>query len=277
VKDFVIEVRDLRKTFHVRGTEKVAVEGLSLTLPPAGSLAIVGESGSGKTTVARCLVGLERPTLGTIAICGRERTGRAGAAERRTRAKEIQMVFQDPYASLNPRERVATTLRRAIATRDERPPASVTRAEIVELLEMVELTNRIADAFPKSLSGGQRPRVAIARALAPRPQVLVLDEALAALDVSVQAQVLNVLADIRKASGISYLFISHDLAVVRQICDDVIVMRAGQVVERGDVDAVLDSPADTYTQVLLDSVPRPGWTPRPPRTTLRPSRSIPTI
>jgi oligopeptide transport system ATP-binding protein len=276
VSELVLEVRDLQKIFRVRGTDKVAVESLSLSLPHAGSLAIVGESGSGKTTVARCLVGLERPTLGSISICGRERFGRAGSAERRTRAKEIQMVFQDPYASLNPRERVETTLRRAIATRDERAPGSVAQTEIVELLQMVKLSSRIAQEYPHSLSGGQRQRIAIARALAPRPQVLVLDEAVAALDVSVQAQILNVLADIREASGISYLFISHDLAVVRQICDEVVVMRAGHVVERGAVDAVLDSPADPYTQVLLDAVPRPGWAPRPPRTTLRSTRSIPT-
>jgi peptide/nickel transport system ATP-binding protein len=271
----VVRVEGLRKTFRVRGTEKVAVSGLDLVLPRSGSVAVVGESGSGKTTVARCLVGLERATAGSIEVCGRERSARAGLRERRRRAREIQMVFQDPYSSLNPRERVSATLRRAIAARDARSVRSVGDTEVEELLALVDLPARVGDSYPRGLSGGQLQRIAIARALAPGPQVLVLDEAVAALDVSVQAQVINVLADVRAASGVSILFITHDLAVVRQVCDEVVVMRAGEVVERGSVSEVLDHPTEAYTRKLLDAVPRPGWVPRPPSATLRTTRSIP--
>jgi peptide/nickel transport system ATP-binding protein len=185
------------------------------------------------------------------------------------------MVFQDPYSSLNPRERVSATLRRAIAARDARSVRSVGDTEVEELLALVDLPARVGDSYPRGLSGGQLQRIAIARALAPGPQVLVLDEAVAALDVSVQAQVINVLADVRAASGVSILFITHDLAVVRQVCDEVVVMRAGEVVERGSVSEVLDHPTEAYTRKLLDAVPRPGWVPRPPSATLRTTRSIP--
>lgn len=278
MSDLVVDVVGLNKRYRSGRVEKIAVEGFDLQLSRAGSVAVVGESGSGKSTVARCLVGLETATEGSIAICGRERhPGRPNSRERRVRAREIQMVFQDPYASLNPVETVARGLRRALAARDGRPARSVKATELVELLELVELAPRVADMRPRQLSGGQRQRVAIARALAAGPEVLVLDEAVAALDLSVQAQVLNVLADVRETVGISYLFISHDLAVVRQISDELIVMREGRIVERGATGAVLDDPAEAYTRELLDAVPRPGWVPRPARmalTTTRPVRVV---
>ena len=269
VADLVLEVDHLRKSYPGRGTEVVAVDDLSFTLGRGRSLAIVGESGSGKTTVARCLLGLERPSAGRVSVCRRERElGRVSLRERRQRAKEIQMVFQDPYGSLNPRDSIGTTLRRAIALRDDRPIRSVEIGEVTELLSAVELAAGRVDALPRDLSGGQRQRVAIARAIASGAEVLVLDEAVAALDVSVQAQVLNVLDDLRRSAGVSYLFISHDLAVVRQVCDDVMVMERGRIVEQGPADDVLSAPSHSYTRRLLDAVPRPGWRPGIPTSPL---------
>ncbi|MEV6434832.1 ABC transporter ATP-binding protein [Streptomyces anulatus] len=236
-----------------------AVDGVSFTLPGGGSLGIVGESGSGKTTTARIVVGLEQADSGEVVVGGRNRsTPKRGRAHRLARAREVQMVFQDPYLSLDPRTSVASALRETLRLHfPDRDPAQRVR----ELLGQVGLATRAAEARPGQLSGGQRQRVAIARALAVEPAVLVLDEAVAALDVSVQAQILNLLADIREQSGIGYLFITHDLGVVRCVTDDVIVMRHGRVVEAGATADVLTAPRHPYTRLLLDSLPHPGWDP----------------
>ncbi|MFD8081382.1 ABC transporter ATP-binding protein [Kitasatospora sp. NPDC059722] len=236
-----------------------AVDDVSFTLPAGGSLGIVGESGSGKTTTARIVVGLDRADGGEVLVNGRARTGRVrGRAERLARAREVQMVFQDPYLSLDPRTSVEAVLRETLRLHF---PGTDHAARIRELLDQVGLGTRAADALPRQLSGGQRQRVAIARALAVEPAVMVLDEAVAALDVSVQAQVLNLLADIRERTGIGYLFITHDLGVVRCVTDDVVVMRHGRIVEAGRTTEVLDGPRHPYTRLLLESVPRPGWDP----------------
>jgi len=228
-----LSVRALRKEFG----SLVAVADVSFDLIPGRSLAIVGESGSGKTTVARMIVGLERPTSGTITACGRDRSQPArGGRERKLRGREVQIVFQDPYSSLDPRQSGA--------------------ALIDEVLRLHGSDNAAT---------GQRQRVAIARALAADPRVLILDESVAALDVSIQAQVLNVLADIRDERQISYVLISHDLAVVRQLTEEAMVMQHGEVVEQGPTGQLLDSPQHAYTQRLRASVPGPGW---------KPSRSV---
>ncbi|MFC1415874.1 ABC transporter ATP-binding protein [Streptacidiphilus cavernicola] len=238
------------------------MDDVSFTLAEGGSLGIVGESGSGKTTTARIIVGLERADSGQVRVHGRERAPARGAgrghAQRLRRAREIQMVFQDPFLSLDPRVSVGAVLRETL--RLHFPGADHAR-RTAELLDQVGLGAREAGALPRQLSGGQRQRVAIARALAVEPAVLVLDEAVAALDVSVQAQILNLLADIRAQTGIAYLFITHDLGVVRCVTDDVIVMRRGGVVESGRTARVLAEPQHPYTRLLLDSVPRPGWDP----------------
>ncbi|WP_406134147.1 ABC transporter ATP-binding protein [Streptomyces zaomyceticus] len=235
-----------------------AVDGVSFTLPPGGSLAIVGESGSGKTTTVRMIVGLERADGGTVRLDGRDRTARArGRAERLARAREIQMVFQDPYLSLDPRVTVSDCLDEVLRLHAGLD-GSARRARVAELLDQVGLGAREAAALPRGLSGGQRQRVAIARALAVEPRVLVLDEAVAALDVSIQAQILELLRDIRAGAGIGYLFVTHDLAVVRHIADEVLVLRSGEVMESGPVDRVLDAPEHPYTRLLLNSVPRRG-------------------
>jgi ABC-type glutathione transport system ATPase component len=239
----------------------VAVDDVSFEVPEAGSLAIVGESGSGKTTVAKMIVGLERPTAGRIWACGQDRSQPSkDKVVRRRRGGEVQIVFQDPYTSLDPRQTVEGTIDEVLRLH-RGGEADARAARVRELAELVGLDARQARALPRALSGGQRQRVAIARALAAEPRILILDESVAALDVSIQAQVLNLLADIRDATRISYVLISHDLAVVRQLTDEAIVMRKGQIVERGPTNRVLDDPQNAYTKQLRASVPRPGWKP----------------
>ncbi|OPC76568.1 ABC transporter ATP-binding protein [Embleya scabrispora] len=256
MSDFLLEVSGLTRTFG----EVRAVDEVSFTLAKAGSLGIVGESGSGKTTTARIIVGLERAEGGVVRVHGEEQSaGGRGRAARLARARRIQMVFQDPYLSLDPRTSVQDVLRETLKLHF---PDIDHASRIRELLDRVGLGTRAAEARPRELSGGQRQRVAIARAIAVEPAILVLDEAVAALDVSVQAQILNLLADIREQTGIGYLFITHDLGVVRCVTDDVIVMRRGRIVEAGRTADVLTSPQHPYTQLLLASVPRPGWDPK---------------
>jgi oligopeptide transport system ATP-binding protein len=254
----VLEATGLRKEYG----EVVAVDAVDLRVAAGGSLAIVGESGSGKTTVARMLVGLARPTAGTIRACGRDRSAPARSArERRLRGGEVQIVLQDPYSSLDPRHNAERAIDEVLRLHGARKSAEERRSRAAELGELVGLDARQLRARPGALSGGQRQRVAIARALAAEPRVVILDESVAALDVSIQAQILNLLADIRQQTDVSYVLISHDLAVVRQLTDEAIVMYRGRVVERGPTAAVLDHPQDAYTKRLRASVPRPGWTP----------------
>jgi len=263
----VLRVSSLRKVFKVRAEDSrrtedlVAVDDVSFDLPPSGSLGIVGESGSGKTTVARIIAHLERPTAGTIVIAGAELSARPPrGGSRRGRGRQVQMVFQDPYSSLDPRQTVRACLEEALRLHMAASKAA-RRDRALQLLHQVGLDERHQDLRPRSLSGGQRQRVAIARALACDPQVLILDEAVSALDVSVQGQILNLLADLRTQLGVAYLFVSHDLAVVQQVTDNTVVMHQGRIVESGPTDEILRSPANDYTQQLLAAVPRPGWQP----------------
>lgn len=264
-----VEVTGLRKVFRVSGGSGgrrhhlfVAVEGASFTLEQGHSLGIVGESGSGKTTIARMLVGIEPASGGTVKVAGRDRSASTKrTAERRRRGSEMQIVFQDPYTSLDPRQSINGCINEVLKlhltmTEPER------RQRIIELLDQVGLTERQGLVLPKNLSGGQRQRVAIARALAAEPAVLVLDEAVSALDVSIQAQIINLLNDIRERTNMAYIFISHNLAVVRQVTDQTLVLKKGVVVEQGATEKILDAPEDDYTKLLLASVPEPGWKPR---------------
>jgi peptide/nickel transport system ATP-binding protein len=262
----VLEVAALGKAFRVRGEDGrrdlLAVDDVSFTVSAGGSLAIVGESGSGKTTIARMIVGLQAPTAGTIAVGGNPRTHPPrGARERRARGREAQIVFQDNYASLDPRQRVGEAIAEALDLHFNPTPRERER-RVAELLDGVGLTEEHGRALPRSLSGGERQRAALARALAVQPRLLVLDEAVSSLDVATQAQILDLLADIRAATGTAYVFISHDLAVVRRVSEETVVLRGGRIVERGPTEQILTAPADPYTRLLLDSVPRPGWRPR---------------
>jgi oligopeptide transport system ATP-binding protein len=265
--DAAVVVRSLSKTFRGRpgygrrARRFVAVDDVSFTVARGASLGIVGESGSGKTTIARVLAGLERASSGTIVVAGRDRSAPARkSSERRRRGHELQMVFQDPYSSLDPRQRIGSCLDEALRLHTTLT-AEARRARSLDLLDQVGLDPRHARALPRELSGGQRQRAAIARALAAAPVAIVLDEAVSALDVSIQAQVLNLLNDLRTETGVAYVFISHDLAVVRQVTDDVLVLQRGQVVERGTTQAVLQDPQHAYTRRLLASIPAPGWNP----------------
>ncbi len=260
-----ILVRDLRRSFSSgRGRNRFtvdALDGVSLTVEAGRCLAVVGESGSGKSTLARIVVGLERADSGTVELLGRPVTARANRAERHRRARDVQMVFQDPQGALNRRLPVRAAVEEVI--RAHLSLSAGQRAlRCAELFERVGLSPALLEAAPAELSGGQRQRVAIARALAAGASILVLDEAVAALDVSVQAQVLNLLSELKRSEGLSFLFISHDLSVVRQMADDIVVMRQGRIVEIGLAAAVIDEPRHPYTRLLRDCVPRPGWVPR---------------
>jgi peptide/nickel transport system ATP-binding protein len=262
----ILQIKELRKQFGAF----TAVDGVSFSVPDGGSLAIVGESGSGKTTIARMIVGLERPTAGTITACGNDRSKPARSSrDRKRRGREVQIVFQDPYTSLDPRQSAAAAIDEVLKLSNMAPGKR--GARVAELCDLVGLDGRQRAALPRALSGGQRQRVAIARSLAAEPRILILDESVAALDVSIQAQVLNLLADIRDETGVSYILISHDLAVVRQLAEQTIVLWKGQIVEQGPTGQVLDDPQHEYTQRLRASVPRPGWK---PRRTRPPARSI---
>jgi oligopeptide transport system ATP-binding protein len=261
-----MEVVGLTKVFQQRGFRQrktnpvVAVDRVSFTLKRGTTLGIVGESGSGKTTVARMIVGLEIPTAGQISVFGQPRPARLKPKDMRSLSRQVQMVFQNPYRSLDPRQPVGKALDEMLRVHFDWDGAT-RAARASELLALVRLEDSILSALPKQLSGGQRQRVCIARALAAEPRIIILDEAVSSLDVSIQGQVLNVLSDVRDETGVSYLFVTHDLAVVRQIADEVVVMQSGKVVERGTATQILDAPQEQYTRHLLEAVPREGWKP----------------
>jgi len=249
----VIDVRDVRTLVGPRRHPHVAVDGVSLTVAKGETLGLVGESGCGKSSLSRTLVGLLPAASGSIALHGADITAMTRSDRSRLSAA-VQYVFQDPLASLNPRRTVGQSLAEAIETAGGTRRNPYQRS--VELLERVGLGPESLDRYPYAFSGGQRQRIGIARALAANPEVLILDEPVSALDVSIQKQVLDLLVELQDELGIGYLFISHDLSVIRSISHRVMVMRAGRIVEEGTTDAVFDHPEEEYTKQLLSSIPR---------------------
>jgi peptide/nickel transport system ATP-binding protein len=233
-----------------------AVDGVSLAVPRGRTLGIVGESGCGKSTLARMMVGLLAPTSGDITIEGRS-VAEFAKRDRKALRRKVQMVFQDPFGSLNPRKTVRQILETPLAALHALP-AATRRERVAELMSLVSLRREFADRYPHEFSGGQCQRIGIARALAAAPELIVLDEPVSALDVSVQAQVLMLLADLQRRLNLTYVFISHDLAVIETISDEVAVMYRGKVVERGPRNEIFASPQHEYTRLLMESVPGAG-------------------
>ena len=258
----ILQVRSLNKTYpkskgFLRKPEMVlAASEVSLTLKRGEILGIVGESGSGKSTVARCIVRLIDPSGGEIRLKQDDITRLSRSALLPLR-KRIQIVFQDPYRSLNPRRRIGDSVIEGLLNYGM--PRDEAMAKATEAMDLVGLPRQALDRFPHQFSGGQRQRICIARALVMEPDVLVADEAVSALDVSVQAQVLDLLEEVRQRVGIGVLFITHDLRVAAQICDSIMVMKSGQVVEAGTVQQVLGAPQQAYTQALIDAAPGRHW------------------
>jgi len=268
----LLEVRDLARHYVVsRGWLRPkavvrALDGVTFALRAGATLAVVGESGCGKSTLARQVTMIERPTAGTLSLDGAD-VAHADAAERKRLRPLVQMVFQNPYASLNPRKKVGTLLEEPLAINTPLPP-SERRAAAQAMLARVGLRPEHYGRYPHMFSGGQRQRIAVARALMLHPRLVVADEPVSALDVSIQAQVLNLLMELQAELDIAYLFISHNLQVVRHIADDVLVMYLGKVVEHGPKAAVFAQPAHPYTRALLASTPSLAARRRLPRTPL---------
>ncbi|WP_232620551.1 dipeptide ABC transporter ATP-binding protein [Rothia kristinae] len=258
--DFV-EVKDLTKVFKLRGSwgrseDFTAVDGVSFTIPKGTTTAVVGESGSGKSTVARMMLGLEPITSGSIIFDDQDVASLKGREMFRFR-RRVQPIFQDPYGSLDPMYNIFRTIEEPLKVHRVGSPKEQEK-KVRELLDQVALPSTMMARYPNELSGGQRQRVAIARALALNPELVVCDEAVSALDVLVQAQILNLLAQLQQELGLTYLFITHDLAVVRQIADRVCVMEKGKLVESGSTDSVFEAPQTAYTRQLLDAIPGAG-------------------
>jgi peptide/nickel transport system ATP-binding protein len=253
----LLEVRDLSVTYPAgrRAAPTVACRSVDLDIGPGETVGLVGESGSGKTTLGAAVLGLVDVAEGTIRFAGADITHASGA-RRRALSEHIQVVFQDPGGSLNPARTVGQALREPLEVHRRCPPSEM-RSRVVATLERVGLPEAMADRHPAALSGGQRQRVAIARALMLEPELIICDEAVSALDLSIQAQVLNLLSALQAELGVSYLFISHDMSVVQHMADRVVVLYRGRVVETGRAPAVYAAPEHPYTQALLAATPSP--------------------
>ncbi|MFE4522559.1 ABC transporter ATP-binding protein [Cytobacillus firmus] len=259
----ILQVKDLQQYFPIKGgvfgrtvNHVKAVDGVNFTIYEGETVSIVGESGCGKSTTGRAILRLDEPTGGEVIFQGTNLLSKS-KREMRSIRKDLQVIFQDPFASLNPRRSIGQTLEEAMGILNVVPKAN-RRRRAIELLEQVGLKEEHIDRYPHEFSGGQRQRIGIARALAVEPKLIICDEAVSALDVSVQAQVLNLLKKLQKEYGLTYLFISHNLGVVRHISDRIIVMYLGKVVEIAEKKSLFDNPRHPYTQALLSAIPEPN-------------------
>ncbi|MGW6457912.1 ATP-binding cassette domain-containing protein [Streptomyces sp. NPDC055078] len=264
----LLTVRDLvvryRTTHRASRSAVAAVDGVSFSIGSGETVGLVGESGSGKSTIGRAILGLAPVRAGAVEFAGKDIT-HAPFRARRALSADLQVVFQDPYGSLNPTRTIGDLLAEPVRVH-ERPDRAALNRRVADMLERVGLGAEAADRYPGGFSGGQRQRIAIARALMMSPRLVICDEPTSALDLSIQAQILNLLADLQSSLNVSYLFVSHDLAVVRHIAQKVIVLRLGRIVEAGDTDTVYTRPGHPYTRSLLDAIPtRRGDGPAPSR------------
>lgn len=254
MSDTLVDIRHLKKYFTVSSGLLHAVDDVSLTIPRGKTLGLVGESGCGKSTLGRVIIGLIKETSGEVFFNGEDATKFSGAKRSEFR-RHAQLVFQDPFSSLNPRMSVSQLISEPLVINKVCKNKAELDARVAALMDLVGLAHRLTTSFPHELDGGRRQRIGIARALALNPEFIVLDEPVSALDVCIQAQVLNLLADLREQRGYTYLFISHNLSVVRYVSDEVAVMYLGKVVEKADNSTLFREPLHPYTQALLSAVP----------------------
>ena len=252
----ILEVRHLKKYFKTSRGLLHAVDDINFTLEKGSTLGIVGESGCGKSTTGRCILRLIEPTDGEVIFDGEDITALSTSQMRRMRT-QMQIVFQDPFSSLNPRKTVAETIAEAVRMQPKYKTAEQVEGRVLELMETVGLAERLINSYPHELDGGRRQRIGIARALAVEPKLIVCDEPVSALDVSIQAQILNLLRQLQKKLGLTYVFISHDLAVVNHISDEIMVMYLGQTVEKAPTQELFANPQHPYTRALLSAIPIP--------------------
>lgn len=251
----LLEVRDLKKYFKTGKGTLHAVDGIDFTLDKGKTLGVVGESGCGKTTLGRTILHLIPPTEGRVFFEGEDITY-PNASKLRAMRQKMQIIFQDPYSSLNPRMSVSETIMEPLVLRGGMSKEEI-RKETVRLMDQVGLALRFANSYPHELDGGRRQRIGVARALALNPKFIVCDEPVSALDVSIQAQIINLLLDLQEQNGIAYMFVTHDLSVVKYISDDIMVMYLGQLVEKAPANRLFENPMHPYTKALLSAIPIP--------------------
>ena len=252
----ILEVKDLKKHFKTAKGMLSAVDGVSFTIEKGKTLGIVGESGCGKSTTGRCILRLIEPTAGTIVFNGVD-VGALKKNEMRKARKNMQIIFQDPFSSLDPRKSVREIIMEPIKLNGLIKGKAEREQKVLELMAEVGLAERFADSYPHQLDGGRRQRVGIARALAVNPQLIICDEPVSALDVSIQAQILNLLKELQEKMELTYIFITHDLAVVNHFSDDIAVMYLGKLVEKAPTDELFENPLHPYTKALLSAIPVP--------------------
>ncbi len=254
--DNILEVKNLKKYFKTQRGTLHAVDGVNFTLEQGKTLGVVGESGCGKSTMGRCILRLIEPTDGEVLFEGKDVVS-CNAGQMRKLRQDMQIIFQDPFSSLNPRNTVLQTITESVKMRGKYKTSAQVEKRVLELMDTVGLAKRLVNAYPHELDGGRRQRIGIARALAIEPKLIVCDEPVSALDVSIQAQILNLLIDLQESLGLSYLFITHDLAVVNHISDEIMVMYLGQVVEKAPTEEIFSHPIHPYTKALLSAIPIP--------------------
>lgn len=274
MSDVLLEVKHLKKYFDTPRGKLHAVDDVSFTIERGKTLGIVGESGCGKSTTGRAILRLVEPTAGEVNFDGVSVTD-LRTREMRAMRKEMQLIFQDPFSSLNPRKTVTQTIEEPLKLMGEYPDSDVRFRRVLELMDIVGLDKRLVNTYPHELDGGRRQRIGIARALAMNPKFIVCDEPVSALDVSIQAQILNLMRKIQREMGLTYIFITHDLSVVKHISDDIAVMYLGQVIEKAPSEELFKNPTHPYTKALLSAIPAPRLRNRGERIILRGEISSP--